>query len=184
MKYHALALAAGLAAAGSAHAVNALSLTDSVYLGAFGAPAVYVDGFTVSSTGPLDHNLSFDILTDLYAGAGVADVELGFTLGSFTLTFTNITGLSANIYDSSNALYTSFVAAGGPDFLVLPWGSYFAAGSYTLKIGGTATGSLGGMYTVAAATAPVPEPETWGMLLAGIGLIGLRLRQKRAGATA
>lgn len=180
MKLHALALAAGLAATGSAHAINALSLTDSVYLGAFGAPAVYVDGFTVSAKGAIDHSLSFDILTNLYAGAGVADVELGFTLGSFTLTFTDIAGLSAEIYDSSNALYTSFIPAGGPDFLVLPWGSYFATGSYTLKIGGTATGSLGGMYTVAAVTAPVPEPETWGMLLVGLGLIGLRLRQKRA----
>jgi hypothetical protein len=30
-----------------------------------------------------------------------------------------------------------------------------------------------------AYAAPIPEPESWAMLLAGMGLIGLRLRRTR-----
>lgn len=179
MKLHALALAAGLMVAGGAHAaVNNLALTGTLDLGDFGAPYTYADGFSVSGPGTIDHSLTFTILTNLYAGSGVSDIPLNMTIGSSTTAITNIDGLSAQIFDSFNNLYTTFVQNGDADHLTLPADSFFAAGDYTLKIGGTATGSAGGMYTVAAVTAPVPEPETWGMLLAGLGLIGLRLRQR------
>ncbi len=69
---------------------------------------------------------------------------------------------------------------------MLPFGTYFGIGSYTLKIGGQATGTgLGGLipsgaYKVAAVTVPVPEAETWAMLLAGLGLVGMQIRRKTA----
>lgn len=180
MKLHAIALAVGLMVAGGTHAaVNNLALTDTWHLGSFSAPDTYGDAFAVSTPGTIDHSLTFTILTDLYAGSGVSDIPLDVNFGAFTLTITNIDGLSAEIYDSNNALYTTFVSAGDPDHLTLPPSSLFVAGDYTLKIGGYATGEHGGMYTVAAVTVPVPEPETWGMLLAGLGLLGLRLRHKR-----
>jgi hypothetical protein len=178
MKLQALALATGLMMTGGAYAaVNNLALTDNLYLGAFGAPIVYADGFAVATAGTINHALTFDITTPLYAGAGVSDIPFSFVLGSFTLTVTNITGLSASIYDSGNNLYATFIQNGDPDHLILPANSYFATDSYTLKIGGTSTGINGGLYTVAAVTA-VPEPETWAMLLVGLSLVGLGLRQK------
>ncbi|MHB1214913.1 MAG: FxDxF family PEP-CTERM protein [Thiobacillus sp.] len=169
----------GLAMTGSSYAaVNSLQLTDTFELGAFGAPTNYADGFSVGSAGAINHSLTFTILTNLYAGSGVSDIPLSLTIGQTTTEFFNIDGLTAEIFDSLNNSYASFVSAGDADHLTLPANSYFAAGNYTLKIGGTATGSNGGLYTVAAVTTPVPEPETWGMLLAGIGLIGLRMRQR------
>ncbi len=181
MKLHAIALAAGLLGTGGVHAaVNNLNLTDTWHLGSFGAPETYGDAFAVNAPGTIDHSLNFTILTDLYAGAGVSDIPLDVNFGVFTLTITNITGLSADIFDSNDALYVSFASAGDLDHLTLPPSAYFAAGDYTLKIGGVAIGSNGGMYTVAAVTVPIPEPKTWGMLLAGLGVIGLRLWQRRA----
>lgn len=44
--------------------------------------------------------------------------------------------------------------------------------AYDTAAGFSGAGSL--VYT----TAPVPEPETWSMLIMGLGLIGLRLRHK------
>lgn len=183
MKLHTLALAAGLFMTGSSYAaVNSLALTDTFNLGSFGAPTTYADGFSVASAGAINHSLTFTILTNLYAGSGVSDIPLSLTIGQTSTEFTNINGLTAEIFDSGNVSYASFVSAGDADHLTLPANSYFAAGNYTLIIGGTATGIGGGMYTVAAVTAPVPEPETWGMLLAGVGLIGLRMRQRNRAA--
>lgn len=48
-----------------------------------------------------------------------------------------------------------------------------AGGSYYFLLSGTAEGTLGGQYLFTAnTTAPVPEPESYALMLAGLGLIG------------
>lgn len=179
MKLRALALATSLMMCGSAYAATNLALTDTSYLGAFGGGEVYGEIFAVAPAGTIDHALTFDITANLYAGAGIADLSLAW--GEFKLEITNIDNLTAQIFDSSDSLYADFLTI-DPDLLVLPLGSYFAVDSYTLRIGGTATGTGGvaGSYAIGATTvaAPVPEPGTWAMLLVGMGLVGLRVRQK------
>lgn len=180
MKQQMLALAAGLMMSGAASAVVTLNPTDSTNLGNFGAPTSWSESFQVLQTGAINHSLAFTITENLYGGSGVSNIPLGWDLGGgLTMTFTNITGLTARIYDSSNAVYESFTQA-SLGHLTLPADTLFYAGNYTLKITGNAegTGTPAGMYVIGAVTAPVPEPETWGMLLAGLGLIGLRLRQR------
>jgi hypothetical protein len=53
-------------------------------------------------------------------------------------------------------------------------------GSYTLTFIGLATGSAGGAYsaTLYAQTAPVPEPETLALMLAGLGIVGFVRRRR------
>jgi hypothetical protein len=54
-----------------------------------------------------------------------------------------------------------------------------AAGSYALSFLGfsNAGGAYGGV--VSAVSTPVPEPETYAMLLAGLGMIGFMVRRRR-----
>lgn len=55
-----------------------------------------------------------------------------------------------------------------------------AAGSYYWAVAGDSVGSNGGIYLYAANTAEVPEPETYAMMLAGLGLIGFMGRRRMA----
>jgi hypothetical protein len=128
--------------------------------------------------GVIDHTFTFTITENLFAGSGISDVPLNFTIGSVTTEFKNINDLNATIFKSDSTYHVAFVQNGDADHLTLPDNTFFAAGAYTMRVSGDATGSAGGLYTIAAVTAPVPEPETWGMLLAGVGLIGLRMRQR------
>lgn len=58
-----------------------------------------------------------------------------------------------------------------------------AAGTYQLRInvpGGSNQNSLiTGSYTLTAVTTPVPEPESLGLLMAGLGLLGMVFYRKK-----
>ena len=52
-------------------------------------------------------------------------------------------------------------------------------GSYYYLVSGTATGTSGGLYTIASALQPVPEPETYALMLAGLGVVGFVAARRR-----
>lgn len=54
-----------------------------------------------------------------------------------------------------------------------------AAGNYFLQIDGYVAAPTGGSYSGILAVTPVPEPETYGMLLAGLALLGFMARRRK-----
>ena len=58
-------------------------------------------------------------------------------------------------------------------------GTPLATGNYFLQIDGYVASSAGGSYSGNLAVTPVPEPETYGMLLAGLGLVGFMARRRK-----
>lgn len=52
------------------------------------------------------------------------------------------------------------------------------AGVHTLTFSGVGTGSAGGKYRLEMSATPVPEPENFAMLLAGLGLVGTVARRR------
>lgn len=89
----------------------------------------------------------------------------------------NILGLTVTLQDATFAVIGSDAnPSDGFSF------SGLAAGSYALNVLGFATGTEGGFYAggFITETAPIPEPETYAMLLAGLGMIGFMVRRRRS----
>jgi hypothetical protein len=74
---------------------------------------------------------------------------------------------------------TSFGLTTGAGSQTLSWNGPLTAGTYSVSITGT-TGLAGARYgaSVSAIPAPVPEPETYAMMLGGLALLGAVARRK------
>lgn len=55
-------------------------------------------------------------------------------------------------------------------------------GYYALRVDGLVVGAGGGAFGADFTISPVPEPQTWGMLLAGLGLLGVTALRHRTPA--
>ena len=102
----------------------------------------------------------FDVSVRSYTGGSYHSIgSFGFSYG------TTLTSFNQTIYNSPVAL-----SAG--EFIEISYGN---AGNY-----GYDHGNINVTVTTGAVTAPVPEPETYAMLLAGLGLLGPARRRPRA----
>lgn len=124
-----------------------------------------------------------------------------FTIGSQNVSTGSLTASAIktqDLYISSFDLYSAsgaLVAAGinrnansshtgELDDWVLPESTLLSSGSYYLKVAGQVVGAAGGSYSGTLVLAPVPEPETYAMLLGGLGLIGVVARRRKANKAA
>ena len=98
----------------------------------------------------------------------VAEFDLGTVFG--------ISGLGVNLYTGGGTLVQSGSSLSN---LALVSAPSIAAGSYDLRVNGTLTGSSGGTYGGTISAAPIPEPETYAMMLAGLGLMGFVVRRRK-----
>jgi hypothetical protein len=55
-----------------------------------------------------------------------------------------------------------------------------ATGNYYLQVSGTLVSNAGASFGGSVALNPVPEPETYGMMIAGLGVLGFLARRRKA----
>jgi len=107
-------------------------------------------------------------------------------------TVLNITGGMYGVFSfGANGMFES----GGGDDVMAPGSPYnfdgttgsmthsltVGPGKYYYAVVGASTGSVGGYYTLVSSVAAVPEPQTYLMLLGGLGAIGFVAARRRAG---
>jgi len=109
--------------------------------------------------------------------AGVFEFSLGMdSLVSYT-GYSNLPFLAFGLFDSTDTLVSGSV------FTPTTFESSFtsvslAAGDYYYKALAPVGGSAGSMYSFESSVSAVPEPETYAMMLAGLGMLGFVARRR------
>ncbi len=181
-----LLAAAVLMASGAAHAGSAYlngvatggdgSAGNAYNMGAVGAsPSVLWVNVGAPANSFFEEYANFTIPT-LSSVSGVGNT---YALNFFGKNVLEITGLTIEVWDSTHPSGNTLFATFSGDNVMNAIGN-LAAGQYHLDISGyIGPNAMGGQYSVALQALPVPEPETYAMLLAGLGLIGFSVRRRK-----
>lgn len=175
---HVMVAVAGALSVGVASAtdVNLGDITGDVFLPTTVSKAKDLSGFV--------DRYFFTVSAPSVGSATVAD----FQLASGTGFLWNIDSLKLELYDD----FGTVGAQDGSDVLVNTWtgdfiqatGAPIPAGNLFVRVSGIANGDGGGVYTWHASALPVPEPEAYSMMLAGLGVLGFMARRRRQQASA
>ncbi len=120
----------------------------------------------------------------LFHLSGTADA-LATAVSNDALTKFNIDGGKVELFMSNGDInYTNDVSMGSFAFDSTAINSTFSsllAGDYYYQVTGAVMGNKGGGYQLFSEVSPVPEPETYAMLLVGLGLVGFMTRRRKTG---
>ena len=122
------------------------------------------------------------------ASSGYSVVNFPLDLGSAGTLSTVFSSVALISYGADNTqgtgddqLLKSVVlpsAGNTQDHISLAWDQPINGGAY-LSVNGVTSGSLGGIYSGSiSSVSPIPEPESFAMLLAGLGLMGAVVRRR------
>ncbi|URI10332.1 FxDxF family PEP-CTERM protein [Aquincola tertiaricarbonis] len=105
---------------------------------------------------------------------------------NFTLTGLSDVSVTVGSTGLSNAVFSLYMGGSllestditGKTVVVAPYTS-LAAGAYSFVVSGTVN-SKPGVYNLNANVAAVPEPETYALMLAGLGAVGFMARRRKS----
>lgn len=98
---------------------------------------------------------------------------------TFAVTEGAISGFAGELFNSSNVSLGALSYGINGNTQSLNWLGALNAGTYHVHITGT-TGLAKAQYQGAVSALPVPEPETYGMMLGGLALVGVVAARRKA----
>jgi len=156
------------------------SQTDQVF--SFGT-LTFFNGTVVSGTQA--NTVDLNVTLSFTAPSGI-NQDFSYNLGLINTPNTSNADASADIVQFQTIFPSTSFISGGIDYTLefLGFGNITGSGFSTVnqfyvREGSTASASLLGRVT--SVVSPVPEPETYFMLLAGLGLIGFIARRRNQG---
>jgi hypothetical protein len=180
------ALIAGAAFASQGAAAQAIDRSVPLVTagdGVGGFNAHFGDTFTASTVGSTFADVfTFNVGSPFDAAASVTSSYLNTPQTKDLL----ITGLSLYRYDPATMAILGTAVAGINEtgFGSHPTDSWslsafdLSSGYYALQVNGQVLGAGGGAFGGDLTISPVPEPQAWAMLLAGLGMVGMTARRK------
>jgi len=172
LKKSVAALVLGLSVAASASAY------DFDY-GAISVPSPIFSSIISHGAGSFADSFSFSIAQPALGTGWANDLPVSFGIS----TFYNIDSLAVTLFKGNfnDGIADSLHAPIGGSTDHKSGSGLLQTGNYYFLVSGSANGSLGGQYQFGAQTLalPVPEPETYAMFLAGLGLIGAIARRRK-----
>jgi hypothetical protein len=180
------ALIAGAAFASQGAAAQAIDRSVPLVTagdGVGGFNAHFGDTFTASTVGSTFSDVfTFNVGSPFDAAASVTSSYLNTPQTKDLL----ITGFSLYRYDPATMaiLGTAIAGINETGFGSTPTDSWslsaygLSSGFYALKVDGRVMGEGGGAFGGDLTISPVPEPQTWAMLLAGLGMVGMTARRR------
>lgn len=128
------------------------------------------------SVTPFEDHYTFSAVPPMFGGGGLSVVS-GFTLAGFNVRFDSLElwdVTSASIVATGNIVAGEFLG-----FANFP--SLISGNDYDIVVnGGLNSGFASGSYSGNISIAPIPEPETYAMLLAGLLVVGFAARSRQA----
>jgi hypothetical protein len=175
-------LAAGLFAV-FAQQASADQLSD---LGTLTLPTsiTYGNNYDATATGSIFFDDYYFTIATGSLSAVTSSINLSSILGLSDLRARLYTGNSHITGSAGSALVeawgstVNFAHGLNVTSVILNPNTALAAGTYTLQIRGTVSGSSGGSYSGVLNIAQVPEPSTYAMLLCGMAIIGFCTRKQ------
>jgi hypothetical protein len=181
------ALFASLAVAGQSVSAQTIARTTGLVTqddGVGGFNAHFGDTFAASTMGSTFSDVfTFNVGSNFDSAASLTSSYLNTAMTKDLL----ITGFSLYKYDpvSMNILGTAIAGINNTGTGQHPTDAWslsaygLGGGAYALRIDGQVVGNGGGAFGGDLAIAAVPEPETYGMLLAGLGVMGFLARRRK-----
>jgi hypothetical protein len=160
---------------------NLLGLNPNLYNNSTTATKTFFEDFVFAlPTGSVLYSVSASLNTATFAGISGFTESLyygGVAGSSFSTTGTNPL-LAGNLIGSTmfNTLSFSNIAAG---IYTLQFSGSLAAASTKSLFGTTTTIPTVGIYASLISVTAVPEPESYAMLIAGLGLIGAAVKRRK-----
>jgi hypothetical protein len=164
------------ASLGSGAALAAVITTPPQALNLVGTSAFFGDSF--------DINHMSDTFADHFTFSVTGSVPSNFdaivsSISRTAATGLDITGLTLFTGSGTQVATGSALHTGAIDVWTLT-SNNLAVGSYYVQVSGNMVSATSGSFGGTVMLAPVPEPATYGMMLAGLGLVGFMARRRNS----